>query len=594
MFTRTRHLCALAVLGLVVLCSAAFADLGLLPLTPEQFEAVPEWKPDPEGYGTVPRVDLRPDLPPVGWQNGQGSCAGFAVAYACKSYLEAKDQGWRPDSARRIFSPAFVYNQINGGRNRGSSILNALNLLVRRGCATLATMPYNPRDYRTQPSRAAFAEAASFRCKGYYAVRSGALLRRALQQGHVVVMGILTDPIFMSGRYRIFTSRERQRGLRLRRPGDPHGHHAICVVGYDDTRSAFLLMNSWSRNWGQQGYCWVHYDLMRTISPRGTNFAWHAWVLLDIEQKITGGAAALAIRGSYRYGGYQRGNHAWLWRVHITGSQAAVKNIRQVVWQAGTRRYVSADPLAAYQCVGTATGSGVLPIQASVALRDGSTRSLKSGFNFRPPSRRNLRLVQTDRYWGRQGTQPYWEWSLKLQGRLVDLADVKQVTYHLHPSFKPADRVVQATAQNGFAFTTRGWGTFTARATVLFHDRTTLALSCPIAFKDPVRDALTLRNAAQPSGVSDTGQQLHSWTAYLDGPLALLRRIRSVRYHLHPTFRPSVVDVAGGEEFGFPLSRNGWGVFTIKATVRFDNGTIQQFSHGLKFSSGAAAGQPKK
>jgi hypothetical protein len=37
------------------------------------------------------------------------------------------------------------------------------------------------------------------------------------------------------------------------------GGHAMCVIGYDDRRQAFQLMNSWGPKWGNNGIAWVHY-----------------------------------------------------------------------------------------------------------------------------------------------------------------------------------------------------------------------------------------------------------------------------------------------------------------------------------------------
>jgi hypothetical protein len=33
----------------------------------------------------------------------------------------------------------------------------------------------------------------------------------------------------------------------------------MCVVGYDDDRGAFELMNSWGRKWGNGGFIWIPY-----------------------------------------------------------------------------------------------------------------------------------------------------------------------------------------------------------------------------------------------------------------------------------------------------------------------------------------------
>ena len=43
------------------------------------------------------------------------------------------------------------------------------------------------------------------------------------------------------------------------------GNHAMTLVGWDDSRKAFKIANSWGENWGDQGYGWVDYDYFKTL-----------------------------------------------------------------------------------------------------------------------------------------------------------------------------------------------------------------------------------------------------------------------------------------------------------------------------------------
>jgi hypothetical protein len=38
------------------------------------------------------------------------------------------------------------------------------------------------------------------------------------------------------------------------------GGHAMTVVGYDDARQAFRLVNSWGKQWGDRGFAWISYE----------------------------------------------------------------------------------------------------------------------------------------------------------------------------------------------------------------------------------------------------------------------------------------------------------------------------------------------
>lgn len=38
-----------------------------------------------------------------------------------------------------------------------------------------------------------------------------------------------------------------------------HGAHMVCIVGWDDRKSAWLMKNSWGTGWGDKGFGWVSY-----------------------------------------------------------------------------------------------------------------------------------------------------------------------------------------------------------------------------------------------------------------------------------------------------------------------------------------------
>lgn len=118
-------------------------------------------------------VDLSSGEPPVGDQGAQGSCTAWATGYYYKTYQEGKEQNWDLTKKTHEFSPAFVYNQINGGQDAGSSISDALQLLTDKGCDTLAVFPYDDHDYTTQPTQDQLNEAAPFKAHGFANVFQG-------------------------------------------------------------------------------------------------------------------------------------------------------------------------------------------------------------------------------------------------------------------------------------------------------------------------------------------------------------------------------------------------------------------------------------
>ncbi|MEL6943596.1 MAG: C1 family peptidase, partial [Bacteroidota bacterium] len=86
-------------------------------------------------------------------------------------------------------------------------------------------------------------------------------IRQYLAAGSPVVIGMMVGQSFtygMKGRQLWQPTRQDLNGSsRL-------GGHAMCVIGYNNTalngEGAFEIMNSWGRDWGDDGVGWVGYD----------------------------------------------------------------------------------------------------------------------------------------------------------------------------------------------------------------------------------------------------------------------------------------------------------------------------------------------
>lgn len=50
---------------------------------------------------------------------------------------------------------------------------------------------------------------------------------------------------------------------------NPTSNHAVIIIGWDDNKQAWLVRNSWSNGWGENGYCWIKYN-SNNIGRRAT------------------------------------------------------------------------------------------------------------------------------------------------------------------------------------------------------------------------------------------------------------------------------------------------------------------------------------
>ncbi len=198
-------------------------------------------------------VDLSDRFPRPGDQGGQGSCVGWAVGYAARSYYARSREGGPVDAAG-VVSPAYIYNSIRDPRgdcDAGSSISDALKLL-QRGAVSLADYPYSERSCDRPPAAVA-SRATRFRISGYGRFRDHRRLddvKAELAKGNPVIFGA-----------RYSASFHKLRGEAVYRGGgaEDDGGHATTLVGYDDRRQAFKLINSWGTGWGQGGFGWIDY-----------------------------------------------------------------------------------------------------------------------------------------------------------------------------------------------------------------------------------------------------------------------------------------------------------------------------------------------
>jgi hypothetical protein len=205
-------------------------------------------------------VDLSPDMPEVGNQGEQQSCVAWALAYALKSYQEKKETG-----KQLLFSPSFVYNQINGGENAPTYVTDGLAVLSQQGACLMEDMPYDANTWTETPDTKARRSARRFRIDYWKQVEMEDLrqVKAQLAAGYPIVIGANVSEEFMMDGY---TKKEK---YVWKKKGRSIGGHAMVVVGYSDSKKAFKLMNSWGKEWGDQGYGWVSYSLFPEVVQYG-------------------------------------------------------------------------------------------------------------------------------------------------------------------------------------------------------------------------------------------------------------------------------------------------------------------------------------
>jgi hypothetical protein len=364
---------------------------------------------------TIHGVDLRRYFPPVGNQT-MNDCTAWATS-AAKSCLEAFDQGWVPNRPQTMFSPTFIYPQINQGKDEGSSLVAAALLLQEMGAATLKTAPYHANDFLTQPPSFAFEEAGRFKNRNTYVLQNREEIKIALRENLPVLIGTRLTPPFFSGKAESYTVAMHRAGMAERQPDQPHAMHAMVIVGFDEPTERFLVRNSWGENWGRGGYCWVDYGVMDSIdaSPSAETFLFLALAMedeaMDAEATPDIGEdlkSSLSLRVRGEHAGYDSSRKETVYRLQaeLIGPTAALELVNKVTWQVPSKdgavqTLVAVEEGRRFRVISAALGEKHAVV-GEVQFEDGSTKRLELETNFTPPTAkdRTLTFRYEDLYWG--------------------------------------------------------------------------------------------------------------------------------------------------------------------------------------------------
>ncbi len=195
-------------------------------------------------------------------QGSQGSCVGWSSTYAARTILYAKKKGWtNPYSiTAKAFSPSYTYNQIKLGSDcsQGSYISSAMSLLKTQGAPLLVEHPYVCNQAVSSSDK---QKAGKFKIRTYHRLsfdksnkkQTLKNIKKALSNHNPVVIGMS-----------IYASFSYAKGVWNGTQDSYRGGHAMTIVGYNDNKygGSFEIMNSWGRNWGNDGFIWIRYTDM--------------------------------------------------------------------------------------------------------------------------------------------------------------------------------------------------------------------------------------------------------------------------------------------------------------------------------------------
>lgn len=199
------------------------------------------------------------DIPQTAFNQGPlGSCASSASSMA-KSILDHIQKNTSYLNNGIIYSPSYLFDQLNltpGDCVHGGTYAYAnLDVLKSQGICTIMAMPYS-LDCSVQPVSTQISDASANKIDHYFRLDPITTLwiKQFIYAGLPVIVVFQVDNFFENATsgsiWKEFTSA-------------PVGSHCTLLYGWDDSKNAFKMLNSWGPTWGDNGSVWVDYNFVQ-------------------------------------------------------------------------------------------------------------------------------------------------------------------------------------------------------------------------------------------------------------------------------------------------------------------------------------------
>ncbi|MGB7925717.1 MAG: C1 family peptidase [Pyrinomonadaceae bacterium] len=196
----------------------------------------------------------RKKVTPVRDQRQCGSCWAFTTVAVYESSHLIRNNLTTADASEQGVVSCSGAGSCGGG-------WWAFNYFATKGDAAEATYPYMATNGVCNASAPATYRAVT----SGYVIPSGGIPTVAQMKAALIKYGPLAITVYVSPAFMAYTG-----GVFNEHYPTASINHAITLIGWNDTKGAWLIKNSWGTGWGEKGYMWIAYDSNNV----GTGASW--------------------------------------------------------------------------------------------------------------------------------------------------------------------------------------------------------------------------------------------------------------------------------------------------------------------------------
>ena len=224
------------------------------------------------------KADLRKLCPPVYNQGGLGSCTANALGAAFQiAQVIQKKTTWMPSRLFLYYNSRVPIHTENS--DSGAFLRDAVKCMNKQGMCKETEWTYDDDNtagakFTQKPPTLCYQHGLSNQILTYQRLQNSlTVLQGCLAEGYPFAFGFSVYESFMSATVKR-TGIMPMPNIAAERM---IGGHAVLAVGYDNSRQAFLIRNSWGKEWGLAGYFWMPYAY--ATSRQASDF----WTVRTIE-----------------------------------------------------------------------------------------------------------------------------------------------------------------------------------------------------------------------------------------------------------------------------------------------------------------------